>query len=206
MMRHKRFWSLMMGAIVFGLAGCSQPVPTIPFLDQGGTPLSTARPIVVTPLLKPKVTITPKSTATVEAAVGTTAPPALAGDWKMFVSPNLQIAVDYPSDWSAVEQGAVVTFKSPQGGVIQLALLDTGNLLPEDFARENQLPNTRCETRVTANGLTAQVCFDTLSGSYSASIPIELSDGTKQLLSLALFKGGDRQVFEAMIESVRPAP
>jgi hypothetical protein len=213
---------LILCSLMILLAGCS-----LPFLEEEGQPLPTARPVVVTAQPKPRATITlnPKVTTTpvpaTEAAAPTdlspvsptaegvasaTSVPSPLEGWQTFTSPTLQVAVDYPADWSVVEQSGVVRFTSPQGGQMVLALMETGNLTPEDFLQANDLPNTRCEERTNAYGLTARLCFDTLVKVYSASIPMELPSGARQLVSLATFKLGDRRAFDLMFESVRIAP
>jgi hypothetical protein len=209
------------------MAGCS-------LLEEKGVPLPTARPGIITvqpkpfapltlaptvtaiatgddadlalPTALPKTTSTSPVPPTAAGAASSTPVLSAAEGWRTFTSATLQVAVDYPADWSAAEQSGTVVFKSPQGGQVIMGLMDTGNLTPEDFLRANELPNTRCEERTNANGLKAQVCFDTLAKSYSASIAMELPDGAKQLLSLAAKQSGDRRAFDLMLESVRIAP
>lgn len=97
-------------------------------------------------------------------------------------------------------------FTSPQGFVIQLAAVETGNLTPEEYLAENQLPNTRCSTGVNPHGLATRTCLDTLAGSYTADFAIESPGGAKQLLTMSVAKLGDRRTFDAMAASVRLAP
>lgn len=124
--------------------------------------------------------------------------------WKTFVSANLQVTVDYPPDWSASEQAIVVSFTSTSGDVIQLAKIETGDLSPDEFLNENQLPNTRCSSITNNYGITVRICLDTLSGNYSADFVMASPQGPPQLLSMVMPKHGDLQVFDGMIGSVRP--
>ena len=125
-----------------------------------------------------------------------TSPPV---GWKTFVSTNLQVAVDYPKDWSVSEDKRQVTFRSEEVGVIRLAVTETGQLSPENFLNETVLPNTRCSSRINRAGITARICFDTLSGSYSADFVLK-----SRLLSLSMPQRGDLKVFNGMVESLRP--
>jgi hypothetical protein len=117
----------------------------------------------------------------------------------------LQVAIDYPPDWSVSEKVSDVSFTSPSGVLIQLAKIETGGLSPEEFLRENQLPNTRCSTSVNSYDIKVFACFDTISGSYSAYFIMTLSQGTPQLLSMVMLRKGDHQVFEKMVGSVHPS-
>lgn len=129
--------------------------------------------------------------------------PSLPGTgWKTFVSVNLRVAVDYPPDWSVSEQENGVSFTSPSGVLIQLVKIETGGLSPEEFLKENQLPNTRCSTSMDSYGIKVLVCFDTISDSYSANFIMTLSQGTPQLLSMAMLRKGGLKVFDKMVRSV----
>jgi hypothetical protein len=103
------------------------------------------------------------------------------------------------------ELASGVTFTSPSGISIQLAKVDTGSLSPEEFLSENQIPNTRCSTSVNSYSTQVFICFDTISGSYTADFVVTLSQGTKQLLSMSMLRKGDLQVFEEMAGSVHPS-
>jgi hypothetical protein len=129
--------------------------------------------------------------------------------WKTYTSTNLQVAVDYPPDWSVREAATGATFTSPQGLQIQLAQINTGKLSPEDYVINNEqdLPNTRCTSSTNAYGVKARVCLDTIAFSYAASLIVKSPDGTTRLLSLAMGgKARDPQVLNAMAASVRPSP
>ncbi len=209
--------------------------PSIPLPGAEGTRLSTVPPVVVTTRPKPPVTLMPNATPTSTAGQPTTAtqtgstsapsaaragasptraltasaetptPPPTAG-WTTYTSATLQLVLDYPSDWRPAEQADRLTFTSPQGIAIQVGFTETGGLTPEDYVRNNDLPNTRCTSEANDYGLMARICLDTLSRVYTADIPIEWPNGAKELLSLGMFRGGDLQVFQTMVRSVRPAP
>lgn len=114
----------------------------------------------------------------------------------------MRVAVDYPPDWSVSEQENGVSFTSPSGVLIQLVKIETGGLSPEEFLKENQLPNTRCSTSMDSYGIKVLVCFDTISDSYSANFIMTLSQGTPQLLSMVMLRKGDLKVFDKMVRSV----
>jgi len=132
-------------------------------------------------------------------------PPTTDAGWETFVSDDLQVAVDYPPDWSVNESASGVTFTSPTGFSIQLAEVDTGDLSPEEFLGENQLPNTHCSTIENAYGVQALVCLDTLSRSYSAYFVVTPSQGAPRLLSLSMLGKSDNEVFDRMVGSLRPS-
>jgi hypothetical protein len=155
--------------------------------------------------VKPNPTNTlalPTNASTPPAALSPSLPPT---GWKTFVSDNLAVTIDYPPDWSVNELASGVTFTSPSGISIQLAKVDTGSLSPEEFLSENQIPNTRCSTSVNSYSTQVFICFDTISGSYTADFVVTLSQGTKQLLSMSMLRKGDLQVFEEMAGSVHPS-
>jgi len=156
-------------------------------------------------------TVTPNSTNTLVLSTETSTPTAVSPTflpgtgWKTFVITNLQVAVDYPSDWLVSKQATGVSFISRSGTVIQLTKIDTGGLPPEEFLRDNQLPNTRCSTNANNYGIKVLSCLDTLTGSYSADfVMIHSQEGT-QLLSITMLRKGDLQVFDRMVESIRPS-
>ncbi len=141
----------------------------------------------------PALSTNPSSKASPSPA---TLPPV---GWKTFVSTNFRVAVDYPPDWSVNEERRGVTFRSEQGEVIQLTVIETGLLSPRDFLNENLLPNTRCSSRTNTAQITTRICFDTISRSYSADFVLK-----SRLLSLSMPRRGDLQVFNGMVESLRP--
>ena len=178
-----RNWYLILTLII--LAGCSQAGNVSP------------------------MTVTPNPTNTQSLPMGTSTPIAALSksspgtEWKTFNSTNWQVALDYPPDWSVSERASGVSFTSQTDVVIQLTKIETGGLSPEEFLKENQLPNTRCTTSVNSYGIDVLDCLDTISGSYSADFVIKPPQGTPQLLSLAMLGKGDLQVFDKMVDSIR---
>jgi hypothetical protein len=100
---------------------------------------------------------------------------------------------------------AAVTFSSPPGGGVQLTRVDTQGLPPETFLAETQLPNTRCSAATNAYDVAVRTCLDTLARTQIAYFILQPAQGPPQLLALTLLKGGDRQVFQRMIASIRPS-
>ena len=156
------------------------------------------------PAVMPDSTNSPASPTDVPMRTATLSPSQPGTGWETFKSTNLQIAIDYPPDWSVGEQAISVSFRSTSGVVIQLTKIETGNLSPEEFLSQDQLPNTRCSSSTNSHGITVLVCLDTLSGTYSADFVMRSLQGSPQLLSLTMPKRGDLQVFKWMVGSVRP--
>ncbi len=124
--------------------------------------------------------------------------------WKTFVSKEMQVALEYPADWSVSALPTRVVLTSPQGVTVQLGVVETGLLSPEEFQREAQPPNTRCASKANGHALIVRTCVDTVSFVYTADFVIRPPRGAPKLLSLALSRRGDVGVFRAMIESLRP--
>jgi hypothetical protein len=129
---------------------------------------------------------------------GATPMPLSREGWQTFSSPTLGVAVDYPSNWSVSEQTDSATFTSPEGLTILLKMVKTnsGN-------NETMLGNQRCTSRTNAYNLTADICVDTASFSYSAKFNLP-GDGTKQWLTLITTTRATGTIFETMFDSLRP--
>lgn len=115
----------------------------------------------------------------------------------------MHVEVDYPADWSVSDQASRLTFNSLSSEKIQLAKIETGGLPPEEFLKENELPNIHCSSRLNGYGIMIRVCLNTISGSYSAGFIVILSQETPQLLSMSTLMKGNLHVFEAMVGLVR---
>jgi hypothetical protein len=126
-----------------------------------------------------------------------TAMPQAREGWQTFTSPTLGVAVDYPVDWSVTEQTDSATFTSPQGTTILLKLvkLNSNN-------NETMLGNQRCTSRTNAYNLTADICAETVSFSYSAKFTLPGS-GSTQGLTLMTTTRAAGTVFESMFNSLR---
>ena len=199
--------ALILTLVVFTITGCSTTVDST--LSTPKAMPKSAWPESTDASVPPQSTIVdesePATSAPGASTGGTAATPTISSlvGWKTFVSANLVVAVDYPPDWSVSEQAVGVTFASPHGAMIQLTLIDTGGLSPEDFLSENPLPNTRCSSSTNTYGVTARTCFDTVSFSYVADLVVKPPFGSTRLLSLAMHGRDGLRVFNAMIASVR---
>lgn len=139
---------------------------------------------------------------------GKTAPARGEGGQRAFVSSRLGVALDYPEGWTPVEQASDVTFKSPEGTVVHLTRIEPGasgeqpgNDMPE------RLPNTRCSTSANAHGVTALVCLDTISRTYTAGFALKpRGEDAPRRFSLSAGLRVSYPIFSAMLASIRPAP
>ena len=129
--------------------------------------------------------------------------PSLA-DWKAFVSKNLQVEISHPPDWSVRERPKGVAFTSPDGRLIQLTLVGTGDLSSEGLIHDDQLPDARCSSGTNTHGVTVRVCFDALAGSRTASFILKPAGGPARIFSLLTDSRSNIRVFDAMIASIRP--
>jgi hypothetical protein len=200
MLKIKQFLYVLV-LFLFVLAGCISVKPTkespatLPGVDQTATnpPISkgqTARPTGTSG--------SPKSTPTSQPSQST-------GDWQQFTSASMGISIAYPTNWSATESNSEVTFTSPSGVVIHLDQVQASDLSPQDFLDQNQLPNTRCTSGKTPQGIQYRSCFDTIAFSTSAYLVINSSQGSPKYFTLSTFNRGDLDVFNAMLDSFKAA-
>jgi hypothetical protein len=117
--------------------------------------------------------------------------------WQTFTSATLGIAVDYPADWTMTEQTDGATFTSPQAATIKLKTAKTSS-----NNNETRIGNQRCTSRTNAYSLTADICVDSISFSYSAKFLLP-NGNEAQWLSLTTTTRTIGAVFEAMFNSVR---
>lgn len=113
--------------------------------------------------------------------------------WKTFISAARQVAVDYPSDWSATEQINGVTFASPSGAVITMQI---------STASVANAGNQQCTTLITAYGQTANLCLE--AGLYSAGFNLQLADGSIKSLMVSTTNSNVLNVYKGMVNSLRP--
>jgi hypothetical protein len=132
--------------------------------------------------------------------------PTVSNGWKTLVSARLQVALDYPPDWSVHEDAAGVTFASTQGANVALVRVETGNTPPENFLNESDLPNYRCVSSVNGHGLGVRTCIDTIGFTYVANFVIKSPGGPEQLLTLTTRSRGLLETFNAMVASARAVP
>ena len=144
---------------------------------------------------------TPAATPT--ATVNSGATPLAPNGWKTFTSTKLQAVLEYPPDWTAREDSAGVSFTSAAGTGIVLARVDTSGASPENFLSE-MLPNTRCSSSTNAHGMTVLSCLDTISRAHIAYLFIKPAGRLDRVWSLTTGSRGSLDVFNTMIETVRP--
>lgn len=211
-------------SLISALLIVSACAPAVPPVAPTGTPAITltVAPRVVAPTPLPSETPQPTASSNSSSSLPaaslsaspTSGPPKVtpsptvpkSGEGKTYINSQWQIALDYPPDWSVLEQAARVTFTSPQGIEILLAAVETGGLAPQDYLDETLLPNTRCTSGTNAHGVAVRNCFDTISFSYTAFLTLKPASGTERLLSLSTRARANLQVFNTMTASARPAP
>jgi hypothetical protein len=119
-------------------------------------------------------------------------------NWQTFTSSALGVSLEYPSDWSAMEEADGVLFTSPSGTTIQMKA-DLSS------AKNNELKigNQYCTSRTNAHQLTAEICADTISLNYMAKFSLPKADGSTRWLTLSTKTRATGEVFEAMFNSVQ---
>jgi hypothetical protein len=143
---------------------------------------------------------------TTAATVNSRSTPLAPNGWNSFTSTKLQAVVEFPPGWTAREDSLGVSFTSPAGAAIVLARVDTSGASAEDFLSETLLPNTRCSSSINAHGLSVRSCLDTIARSHFAYLFIKPAGGSERLWSLSTGSREPLDVFNAMIETVHPAP
>ncbi len=151
-------------------------------------PVTTANPTAI--LLTPVQGSTPAPAATNSISTG---------DWKTFTSTVLGVTVNYPSDWSVAEDAHGAIFTSPDGATIQLKQ-GTANSNNNEFKVGNQY----CTPRTNQQGLTAEICADTASLTYTANFSLQKADGSTQQVVLVTQTRTVGGIFEAMFNSLQP--
>ena len=190
--------------LVFLVASACSPT----VLTAAPNPTQPAHPTkpTVRPPLEPSPSPAPTSLPEKTGLLPSPTQPALvtpalpSTGWSTYTNKDMGLALDYPPDWSVEESAGRASFTSPEGRRIDLAVVDTGSLTPEEFLAKEQLPNTRCSTRINPYEVTIKSCLDTISFSTTAYFSLPSS---AQLLSLNLIGRGNFDVFNAMLDSVR---
>jgi hypothetical protein len=189
------------------LAGCS-----------AASNQKTATPVASPGINHPAVTATgaptleanmPSATSTAEAAKAggikvnppklpvVRVPRAPAAGWETFTSTVLQVAVDYPKDWSVTENGAGASFTSPQGTII---------MLEGAQSRPTASPAGQdCSTVINAYGQAAETCFDAAASRYSAVFKMPAGSPTAWVV-LSTISAEKPVVYLQMFDSLRPVP
>jgi len=194
--------------IVLALAGCSAG-SVRPNFTPSNTSQPAATPAQSTPS-QPTATPTPSipsTGGTPEPTLQQTAAPTSlpVEGWKTIANPKLNLAMKYPLNWLVEEGSNYVTFTSQSGNEIELAIVNTGALTPQEYLAQHQLPNTRCSSSTNPNGIKLRTCLDTIAFSTTAYFIVPSSQGSSQLLSLTLLNRQDMQVFNDMLDSLKPA-
>ena len=117
--------------------------------------------------------------------------PAAPADWQTYANTSLGVQVAYPPDWSVTEKNGETTFTSPEGAAILLKAVAASSA-----GNEMRTGNLRCTSRTNANNLTAEICVDSASFSYSAKfseLPVALITTTRAAGT----------VFESMFNSLQ---
>jgi hypothetical protein len=205
---------VLVGLLAFSLAACSSPsrkdetttegapdnrgihdiAPEGRIIEESGTnkvdpslPVMTvdSPPILLTPIQGDATSpFTPDSVS--------------AQNWQTFNSSTLGVAVDYPLDWSVADETDGATFTSPQGGTILLRVVQTNR-----ENNETRIGNRACRSQTNSYGLTADICVDHASFSYTAEFTLQLTDGSTGWLMLTTKTRTTGDIFEGMFNSVR---
>lgn len=152
-------------------------------------------PNIVMTVNSPPIQLTPIQGNT---SISSTPIPLSTENWQTFTNTTLGIAVDYPLDWSVLEQTDGAIFTSPLGTTI---LLNMANATSS--SNEIRIGNQRCTARTNAYDLTADICVDTASFSYNAKFTLKSPDGSTRWLTLLTSTRDTGDVFEAMFNSIR---
>jgi hypothetical protein len=119
-------------------------------------------------------------------------------NWQTFTSSALGVSLEYPSDWSVVEEADGVVFASPSGTTIQMKA-DSSSVNNNEIKIGNQY----CTSRTNAHQLTAEVCADMISFIYTAKFTLPNANGSTRRLTLSTTSRSNGEVFEAMFNSVQ---
>lgn len=198
--------------LILCLASCTSPAPiiSVAMLSDENAAYSRTMPLLTKPApatLPPSAFSEATSVKSLATPIRRVAPqgtplPVRPAGWTTFISRTLNLALDYPADWSVQESRERITFKSPQGGWIQLSVSSATSLdtTPDD------LPNYYCKSNTNVYGIQIQNCLDTLSRTRTANFMFPSSRKTAQRFVLSTsVKAPYSSIFESMLASVRPA-
>jgi hypothetical protein len=165
--------------------------------DVATNEADSSSPDIVMTVNSPAIQLTPIQGNT---STSSTPVPLSTENWQTHKIAALGIAVDYPTDWSIAEQSDGAIFTSPVNTTILLKQESTNQ-----DSNEIRIGNTRCTSRMNSNNLTAEVCVDTASFTYTAKFTLPFADGSTRWLTLTTKTRTTGDVFEAMFNSVRLA-
>jgi len=161
---------------------------------------NSSSPLIVMTVNSPPIQLVPLQ-GNLSTSIPSTPFPHLAENWQTFTIATLGVAIDYPMNWSILEQTDGAIFTSPLNTTIQLKVTNANN-----SGKEIRIGNRRCTSRTNAYDLTTDICVESASFNYSAQFTLKAPDGTAQWLTLTTTTRDTGKVFEAMINSVRPTP
>ena len=186
--------SILIGSL---LAGCA---PAVQSAAAGSVPANPAQPVTTASPQKGgsvtnhgRIIVNPPH-APVMAQPVQGGPGMPAQGWQTYISSSLQVAVDYPADWSIKEDANGTTFTSPQG---QAILLQGGD--------SHSTPDTSgqsCATLVTSYGELANACSDTKTSRYSA---LFTEVGSTAWIMLSTVSHENPAVYLQMFDTIRPS-
>ena len=119
---------------------------------------------------------------------------------KTFTHARWEVALDYPGDWSAEDNGEDVTFESPAGASIVLSPAASESRADPAPGRRAAQPS--CTTTTTRHDVVATTCIDAASHAERAVLVLEPHTNRERRLMLRS-RGADPRVFRAIVASVR---
>jgi len=117
--------------------------------------------------------------------------------WQTFTSTALGVAVDYPMDWSVIENDAGVKFTSSKG---QLILLQV-----DQSYGSPSITGQDCATLINSYGQAGDLCFDAATSAYRAVFKKPAGESTPGL-TLSTISQEKPTIFLQMFDSLRFAP
>lgn len=209
---------LILGLVILS-AGCAvapsiTPIPSAlaTFTAHPTTILSTSS---ATPTLVAPTTQAPETRIIVQqntpfATPGVSSTPAITVTrlatplgWRTYVHPSLQLAVDYPPDWTVRLQDNDAIFTSPQGAQIELMPIDPRLAGAND---EMAQPNTRCVNSLNPYGLSVRSCSSTIGFSIDAYLTFQRTGKPASAAVISTRSRGAVGILNNLIESARLTP
>jgi len=124
------------------------------------------------------------------------------GSWRTYTHTKWELVLDYPASWSVDDTGEVVTFRSPDGGSVELALAARESRADPAPGRRGAPPSA-CTTTTTPHDVVATTCVDPTSHAARTVLVLEAHTNHERRVMLRS-RGAEARVFEAMVASVRP--
>lgn len=205
---------LALGLVALTIAGCSASA-ALATPTSSPTATDSSRAVGINPPASQfqNATWTPPSVASTPSpnpqpsrdTQGAPAPTSSSlGVTKTYTNAKLQIALDYPSDWTVRETANGASFTSPQGAVIDLA--NANNPALRKFEPDLEFSTPQCRNITNVNKLPVQVCLHMLAFGSSANITLTLAGNQTRIVTLSTRADNVNPVLDAMIASIRLAP